>query len=80
MSEESYWLIDSSRLREKIYKNDKNIVGYREYMFIDSGKIVGYLGKEPPVATTVSADIDLAREIMKDYFLKDGENLTCLNS
>ena len=33
-------------------------------MFIDSGKIIGYLGKEPPVVeTTVSVDIDLAREI-----------------
>ena len=33
-------------------------------MFIDSGKIVGVLGNEPPViTTTVSVDIDLAREI-----------------
>ena len=33
-------------------------------MFIDSGKIVGVLGIEPPVITsTVSVDIDLAREI-----------------
>ena len=65
MSEESHWLIDSSRSRVKRFiKNDKNIVGYCEYMFIDSGKIVGYLGKKPPVMeTTVSVDIDLAREI-----------------
>ena len=35
-----------------------------EYMFVDTGKIVGLLGKEPPVMTsTVSVDIDLAREI-----------------
>ena len=33
-------------------------------MFIDSGKIVGVLGKEPPVmTTTISLEIDLAREI-----------------
>ena len=33
-------------------------------MFIDTGKIVGVLGKEAPVmTTTVSVDIDLAREI-----------------
>tara|TARA_B100000609_G_scaffold187469_1_gene172935 strand:- start:294 stop:443 length:150 start_codon:yes stop_codon:yes gene_type:complete len=33
-------------------------------MFIDSGKIVGVLGKEPPViTTTVSVEIELAREI-----------------
>ena len=33
-------------------------------MFVDTGKIVGELGKEPPlISTTVSVDIDLAREI-----------------
>ena len=33
-------------------------------MFIDTGKIVGNLGKEPPVmVSTVSVDIELAREI-----------------
>ena len=33
-------------------------------MFVDTGKIVGVLGKEPPLmTTTVSVDIDLAREI-----------------
>ena len=45
-------------------KNDKNIEGVCEYMFIDTGKIVRYLGKEPPLmTTTVCVDIDLAREI-----------------
>ena len=33
-------------------------------MFVDTGKIIGVFGKEPPVMkTTVSVDIDLAREI-----------------
>ena len=33
-------------------------------MFIDSGEIVGKLGQEPPlITTTVSVEIDLAREI-----------------
>ena len=33
-------------------------------MFIESGKIVGVLGKEPPLMTiTVSVEIELAREI-----------------
>ena len=33
-------------------------------MFVDTGKIVGVLGKEPPlITTTISVDIDLAREI-----------------
>ena len=60
-----HWLINSSRSEVKRFiKNDKSIDEVFEYMFIDSGKIVGLLGKEPPViTTTVSVDIDLAREI-----------------
>ena len=66
MSEE-YWLINSNRSEVKRFvKNDKSIEGVFEYMFIDSGKIVGVLGKEPPIiTTTVSVEIDLAREIYK---------------
>ena len=61
----SYWLINSNRSEVKRFmKNDKSINGVFEYMFIDTGKIVGVLGKEPPLfTTTVSVDIDLAREI-----------------
>ena len=61
----SYWLINSNRSQVKRFiKNDKSVEGVCEYMFIDTGKIVGVLGKEPPVmTTTVSVDIDLAREI-----------------
>ena len=64
MSEE-HWLINSNRSEVKRFvKNDQSIEGVFEYMFIDSGKIVGVLGKEPPVmTTTVSVEIDLAREI-----------------
>ena len=60
-----YWLINSNRTEVKRFtKNTKSIDGVFEYMFIDSGKIVGVLGKEPPVMTaTVSVEIDLAREI-----------------
>ena len=60
-----HWLINSSRSEVKRFiKNDKSIDEVFEYMFIDSGKIVGVLGKEPPViTTTISVDIDLAREI-----------------
>ena len=60
-----HWLINSNRSQVKRFiKNDKSIEEVFEYMFIDSGKIVGVLGKEPPViTTTVSVDIDLAREI-----------------
>ncbi len=63
----SYWLINSTRSEVKRFiKNNKSIDGVFEYMFIDTGKIVGVLGKEPPVMiTTVSVEIDLAREIYK---------------
>ena len=60
-----YWLINCKRSEVKRFvKNDKSIDRVFEYMFIDSGKIVGLLGKEPPImTTTVSVEIDLAREI-----------------
>ena len=61
----SHWLINSNRSEvRRFIKNDKSIDGVFEYMFIDSGKIVGVFGKYPPVMnTTVSVEIDLAREI-----------------
>jgi len=61
----SYWLINSNRTEVKRFiKNEKSIDGVFEYMFVDTGKIVGVLGKEPPaMISTVSVDIDLAREI-----------------
>ena len=61
----SHWLINSNRTEVKRFiKNDKCVHGVCDYMFVDTGKIVGVLGKEPPViTTTISVDIDLAREI-----------------
>ena len=61
----SYWLINSKRSEVKRFiKNEKSVDDVFEYMFIDTGKIVGGLGKKPPVMTnTVSVEIDLAREI-----------------
>ena len=61
----SYWLINYKRSEVKRFtKNDKSIEGIFEYMFIDSGNIVGVLGEEPPLmTTTVSVEIELAREI-----------------
>ena len=69
----SHWLINSKRTEVKRFiKNDKSVDGVFEYMFVDTGKIVGVLGKEPPVmTTTVSVDIDLAREIY-DRLLSQG--------
>ena len=52
-------------------KNDKSIDGVFDYMFIDTGKIVGGLGNKPPVMTnTVSVEIDLAREIYERLLSK----------
>ena len=61
----SYWLINSNRtIVKRFIKNEKSIDGVFEYMFIDTGRIIGVLGKEPPLmTTTVSVEIDLAREI-----------------
>ena len=61
----SHWLINPKRTEVKRFiKNDKSIDGVFEYMFVDTGKIDGVFGNEPPVIiTTISVDIDLAREI-----------------
>ena len=61
----SHWLINPKRTEVKRFiKNDKSIDGVFEYMFVDTGEIVGELGKESPVIkTTVCVDIELAREI-----------------
>jgi len=58
-------LINSKRTEVKRFiKNDKSVDGIFEYMFVDTGKIVGVFGEETLVmTTTVSVDIDLAREI-----------------
>tara|TARA_Y100001978_G_scaffold149570_1_gene134643 strand:+ start:769 stop:1011 length:243 start_codon:yes stop_codon:yes gene_type:complete len=63
----SYWLINSNKSEVKSFmKNNNCIEGVFEYIFIESGKIVGVLGKEPPIMlTTVSVEIELAREIYK---------------
>ena len=61
----TYWLINPSKTELKIFtSNDKSIDDVFDYMFVDTGKIDGTFGKEPPVIiTTISVDIDLAREI-----------------
>ena len=61
----SHWLINPNRTEVKRFiKNEKSIDGVFEYMFVDTGKIVGMFGEEPPIMiTTVSVDIELAREI-----------------
>ena len=68
----SYWLVNSSRTEVKRFvKNEKSIDEVFEYMFIDTGKIVGLLGKQPPIiTTTVSVELDLAREIYQRLLSK----------
>ena len=51
---------------KRFTKNKQNKDKFFEYMFIDSGKIVGLLGKEPPVLTTrEELKIEVAREAWK---------------
>ena len=64
---EEYWLINSNRSRvKKFLKNIQSKDKFFEYMFIDSGKIVGVLGQQPPDMTTrEELKIDEAREEWK---------------
>ena len=51
---------------KRFAKNKQNKDKFFEYMFIDSGKIVGILGKEPTVLTTrEELKIEAAREAWK---------------
>ena len=64
---QSFWLVNSNRSRVKRFqKNVNNQDQFFEYVFIDSGKIIGIFGKEPPVMTTrEELKIDKAREEYK---------------
>tara|TARA_B100000212_G_scaffold190766_1_gene143824 strand:- start:216 stop:455 length:240 start_codon:yes stop_codon:yes gene_type:complete len=76
-----HWLINPNRSEVKRFiKNGKSIDGVFEYMFIDTGEIVGVLGKEPPVMTTsVSVEIDLAREIYERLLCKGWRRTNLFN-
>ena len=67
--DKEYWLINSNRSKIKRFrKNNQNKDKFFEYMFIDSGKIVGFLGQQPPVMTsTEELKIDKAREEWKKF-------------
>ena len=69
---QSFWLVNSNRSRVKRFqKNVKNQDKFFEYVFIDSGKIIGIFGKEPPVMTTrEELKIDKAREEYKKLLLQ----------
>ena len=43
-----YWLINSNRSEVRRFIENRNSKDqFNKYVFIDNGKIVGYLGKEP---------------------------------
>ena len=62
-----HWLINSNRSKVKRFiKNINNKDKFFEYIFIDTGKIIGVLGKEPPVMQIrEELKIDKAREEWK---------------
>ena len=64
---EDFWLINSKRSRVKRFsKNKQNKDKFFEYMFIDSGRILGVLGKEQPLMTTrEELKVDKARDKWK---------------
>ena len=66
---EEYSLINSNRSKVKrFHKNKHNKDKFFEYMFIDSGKITGLFGEQPPVMTTrEELKIDKAREEWKKF-------------
>jgi len=61
---QNYRLINTNRSRVKRFsKNNQNKDKFFEYMFIDSGRILGVLGKEPPLMTTrEELKVDKARD------------------
>ena len=61
---DEFWLINSNRSRVKRFsKNKQNKDKFFEYMYIVSGRILGVLGKEPPLMTTrEELKVDKARD------------------
>ena len=64
---DSFWLINSNRTEVKRFlKNNKCDDRFFEYIYIDTGEIIGILGDKPPLMKTrVSIKINKAREIYK---------------
>ena len=62
-----YWLINSNRSEVRRFtENMANEDQFNKYIFIDNGKIIGVLGKEPPLLQSREEfKIDEAREILK---------------
>ena len=62
-----YWLINSNRSEVRRFtENMENEDQFNKYIFIDNGKIIGVLGKEPPLLQNREEFmIEEAREIWK---------------
>ena len=62
-----YWLINPNRSEVRRFtENRANEDQFYKYVFIDNGKIVGYLGKEPPLLQNREEfKLEEAREIWK---------------
>ena len=60
-----YWLVNSNRSKVRRFSENKFYEDqFNRYIFIDYGKIVGYLGKEPPLLEKREEfRIEKAREI-----------------
>ena len=63
----SHWLVCPNRVEVKRFqKNNKSEDKFFEYIFVDTGIIVGIYGENPPLMKTrVSIKIYEAREIWK---------------
>jgi len=62
-----YWLINSNRSEVRRFtENRANEDQFNKYIFIDNGKIIGILGKEPPLLQNREEfNIEQARHIWK---------------
>tara|TARA_Y100001933_G_scaffold211405_1_gene216179 strand:+ start:254 stop:496 length:243 start_codon:yes stop_codon:yes gene_type:complete len=62
-----YWLINSNRSEVRRFTENKaNQDQFNKYVFVDNGKIIGVLGKEPPLLQKrEELKLEEAREIWK---------------
>ena len=62
-----YWLINSNRSEVRRFTENKaNQDQFNKYVFVDNGKIIGVLGKEPPLLQNrEELKLEEAREIWK---------------
>ena len=67
-----YWLINSNRSEVRRFTEDRaNEDQFNKYVFIDNGRIIGVLGKEPPLLQSREEfKIVEAREIWKRLIAK----------